>query len=700
MNLTNKKILIILSLITVFNLYGSYKNSDDKRELYKKGIAALEKDTLIAEKYFRESVRKYDDANSHYQLGKIYEKRGTPNTRNRAIEHYRKAVWKEPLNLEFRYAFASLMKDFARRTSFNEYKKIIALDSSQVNAWLELAKIKDEDFTEYNLSVRKMSDEFYGSLQEYAYKDFYEAEKYYLTALKYDSLNYNGNLKLSLLYENAGFPQKGIPLLLKLVKENLSDKEIHLSLGLLYYKTSQIKKSYQEYKIAIAKMNEEERQDFIFNSVKFLIKPAFEEVVEKYNDFELKEFINTYWQVFDPLYLTDYNERLLEHYSRVAHANLNFSVPKMGKIGWKTERGEVLLRYGEPIDRMRIRPSMEAGGVAMKTDVWNYGDITFGFTDMASSGNFLFSIPPLEKDKLQSQFVGDTHAFMDYLRKVRHSFYDPKFEGQKLSVDYSITQFKSKEKRTHTDLYINYSFSQHDSLYQNNISQLKYRTGLFFFDKNYQEQYRRITEVVTEKNDGEKLVKSFLASLRPDSGYVSFELIRDMDNGTFSDRMDLKIKRYSNNRLDISDILLAGNIETEQSELTSIKRSNLFITPNSNKTFSKNNLPFIYFEVYNLNKGNDGLTNFEQRITIEQFEEKANDPLNKAVRAIKGFLGVGKKEEITLISNYQTFESDPNIYLQLDLSNYPVAKYLITVTIKDNLLNTEDSSEILVDWRN
>jgi len=701
MKLSLLNILTLLSLILVFNLYAQERIGTDKNELFNKGYTALEnKDTFTAEKYFKESIRKYDDANSHYELGKIYEQRNTPITRNRAIEHYRKAVWKEPLNLEFRFSFASLMKDFARRTAFNEYKKIITLDSSQVNAWLELAKIKDADFTEYNFSVRKMSDEFYGSLQEYADKDFYEAEKYYLTALKYDSLNYNANLKLSLLYEKAGFPQKGIPLLSKLVKANQSDKEIHLSLGLLYYKTSQLKRSYEEYKIAIAKMNDEERQDFIFNSVKFLIKPAFEEVVEKYDDYELKEFINTYWKVFDPLYLTDYNERLLEHYSRVAYANLNFSVPKMGKIGWKTERGEVLLRYGEPIDRMRIRPSMEAGGVAMKTDVWNYGDMTFGFTDMASSGNFLFSIPPLEKDKLQSQFVGDTHAFIDYLRKVRHTFYDPKFEGPKFDVDYTVAQFKSQEKRNHTDLYINYSFTQHDSLYKNDITQLKYKTGVFFFDKNYQEQYRRITEMVTDKTEGEKVVKSFIASIRPDSGYTSFEIIRDVDKGTFSDRKDIKIKRFSNNRLDISGVLLTNNIETEKSGSPPIIRNDLFITPNTNKTFSVNNPLFIYFEIYNLGKGDDDLTNFEQKITIKKYEEEPIGPINKTITAVAGVFGIDKKEEITLTSNYQTFEGDPHIYLQLDLSQYPSSKYLISVTINDKLKNQEVTSSVVIDWIN
>ena len=37
-----------------------------------------------------------------------------------------------------------------------------------------------------------------------------------------------------------------------------------------------------------------------------------------------------FWTKRDPLYLTQYNERQLEHYSGVAEANLLYSIPSKG----------------------------------------------------------------------------------------------------------------------------------------------------------------------------------------------------------------------------------------------------------------------------------------------------------------------------------------------------------------------------------
>lgn len=703
MSLTYKNILIFINaffFIFIVNIYSRENPGEGGTELYRKAMDALKSnDTTKAEKLFTESTRKHGDAGSYYELGKINLKRNTLLTRSKALENFRRAVWKDPGNIEYRYAFASLMKDFARRSSFNEFKKIISMDSSQVQAWLSLGTFKDEEFTEYNKSVRKMSDEFYGSLQEYADKDFYEAETYYLTALKNDSLNYDAILKLSLLYDKAGKPESGIPLLKKLVNAQKGDKDIHLCLGLLNYKTSKLKESYEEYKKAFLLMNEEEKNDFTFNTVKFLIKPAFEDVVDELGDYELKQFIETYWKVFDPLYLTEYNERLLEHYSRTAYANLHFGIPKMGKTGWKTDRGEVLLRYGEPLNFMRIRPSMGESGVNMKTEVWNYKDMSFGFTDMASSGNYIFSVPAFEKDKMRTQYGGDTQYFMEYLRKAHHTYYNPKFEGPKFDVQYSVAQFKSKEKRNHTDIYLNYKMDLPDSLFNEKVHTLKHKAGFFFFNNNYDEQYRRITEFEVRKDQGKNIVQCFETTMRSDSGFSSFEIIREVDKAVSANRSELKIRKFENINLDISDLLFATGISSDADDKYSMTREKLNIAVNPLNEFDISEQPFIYFEIYNLKKAANGLTDFEQKISIKEYEEEPTDDLGKAAKSVLGFLGFGKKEEITLTSNYQTFENDPHIYLQLDLSKYQTGKYQIIVTIKDRLENKEVTTQTIIELK-
>ncbi len=696
LHIINLLFLILFSIISTSAALSSIQDDKEKNELYLKGINALKvNDKVNAEKFFKESIRLNDDAGSHYQIAKIYLERNTYTSRNFAYEHFRRAVWKEPDNLEYRSAYATLMKDFARVSSINEFEKILMQDSTYINAWINLGEIKAKDFSEYNFSVRDMG-EIFGNLQDYADEDFYDAEKYFKNALSYDSLNVNASLQLALLYEEANLPRLGIPILRRLINNQKANEDIFLCLGLLNYKISNMKESFNNYKSALDLMNNEERTDFTINSVREMLQSAYHETIDQISDYEMSEFVNDYWKASDPLYLTDYNERLLEHYSRIAYANLKFSVPSMGIIGWKSNRGEVMLRYGEPISRMRIRPSMGDRRVNMKTDVWNYENMTLGFTDMAQSGNFLFATPPAEKDKIQPQFGGDTHYMMDNLRRLFPSLYNPKFDGSKFDINYDIVQFKNFEKRNHADVYVNYVLNADDSLFVNEIN-LNHKVGFFFLDKDYKEQFRKIGNELLSKEKNHNVVKSFRAPVRSDSGYVSFEIIRDIDKGTSSNRTELNIRKFSNNRLDISDLVLAFDVNSNKTGDGYFNRRGIDILSNPTKEFKLSDLIFIYYEIYNLKNGKDGLTNFDQSISISEIDEDTG--FEKVVSSLLNIFSSSGEEKLTLTSNYRTLESDPQIFLQLDLSKYPAAKYLITVTVKDKLENREVKSSAIVDWK-
>ncbi len=704
-------IYCLLSFILFLNycIKGINLNGDDQsKELYKKGIEAIHsKDTLNAEKYFKESIRENSDAASYYELAKIQFNHNTFYSRNLAFENSRKAVWKEPNNLEYNYFYAEICKSFARFTAFDQYKKILELDSNQVDAWFNLGVLKEKDFTEYNNSVRNV-DGFIAPLQEYADEDFKEAEKYYLNALKLDTVNFQTILKLSLMYDKGNKPKKGIPLLQRLININKADKEIHLALGLLYYKTSKLKECFTEYQNAIELMSEKEKEDFTFNSVKSLLQPAYDYVMKEMSDYELRDFIDLYWKVSDPLYITDYNERLLEHYSRVAYANLNFSVPSMKIVGWKSNQGEVILRYGEPLNRTRIRPSL-GDKVNMKTEVWDYSGFTLGFTDMAQSGNFIFAAPAGEKDKTAPQFSGDSQTFMNDLRSEYFTHYEPKYEGQKFDIVYDVLQFKSSELRNHTDLYIDYGLNPIDSLIHNGILNVEHDAAFFFFNNNSEEHIKKKEHI---KSLGSKNIVSTITHpilytntlhvpAITDSGYYSLEILRNLDKGVSSNRGRMGIKKFSNIHLDISDIILASRIETGHESKFTINRNKISILSNPTKQFMKGASPiYVYYELYNLKKNSSGLTDFEQEVEVKEYSEENKSGLEKTIGDIGKFLGFGKGEGISFSSKYQSAEVNPQIHYQLDLSKAKTGKYLITLTVTDKIDNSKVSSQTIIDWTN
>ncbi len=701
--------LAVLLLISSQIFSAGNLNKEGDTEFYSKGMKALSrKDTASAEKYFEESIKQFADAPSLVQLGKIYLNKNTFGSRKQALENFKLAVMKSPDNIEYRYHYAKLMEDFSKCTALCEYQKIVEMDVTQSEAWLGMARIKDESFTEYNHSGTLLSDDFFASLQEYANEDFYEAEKYYNKALIFEPLNYDALLKLAQLYDKAGKSGKGIPYLLRLVDNNKADKDVYLCLGLLSYRTKKMEDAYGYYKKALELMSYEERTDFTFNSVKFMVRSTFENLPDKLDDAELKKLIEIYWKVYDPSYLTDYNERLLEHYSRVAYANLYFSVPKMGKVGWKTDRGEVMLRFGEPLTFTRIRPQMGGKSVLMKTEVWNYANgLVFGFTDFASSGNYQFSIPPGERDKLKPQFLGDSQYLIENARRIYPSSYDPKFEGPKFDAPYSIVQFRDPYKNYLTDLYVNYGFNVSDSALTEK-QDYSHEAGIFLFNKYYDDIYRskenvnvNLSKDFFKQVDSTRLfINSMEAKLQPDSGTISFEIMRTADKGISSNRDSIKINSFPSDRLGISDLLFGYDVERGKSFSNMISRKGLNIIPNPSNSFSSKDSMFLYFEIYNLDKNNNNMTDFDQEVTITNADVRNRSGFESAVKSVLTFLKLSEEDQKTsLTSHYNTFETDPQIYFQLDMSKYPAGDYLVIITITDNVSKKRISRETVLKWK-
>lgn len=683
-------------------LYYSYHELDlqnpvdgrKKTILYKKGIDALNAgDTLIAENFFSESIREYKDAASFFELGRIYLKKNTYLTRNLAYENFRSAVLIEPDNIEYRYAFADLMKDFARISSFDEYRKIISIDSTQVEAWLNLGELKANDFKEYNHSVRDMGGQ-YGDLQEFSEQDFFESEKYFKEALLRDSLHYKAGFQLSLLYENAALYPEAILLLERLVRNNKGDKQIHLLLGLLYYRSLKYADSQREFKKAISLMNNEEREDFTFNSVRLFLESSFPEVFESYGEDDLKEFINKYWMISDPLLMTEYNERLLEHYARLTFADLNFNLPSAGIKGWKSNMGETVVRYGEPLNRLRIRPQLDDAKVKMKTEVWMYSDLEIAFTDMASSGNFQFVWPASEKDKMAPQVPGNYHDFAEYLRKERPSSYLPRFEGPEIAASYSILQFKSN-KRNHTDLYLPCYLS---GLLGNFSEKQIINAGFFFFNTEYEELYSRRDRIFPDRIKDQGFQMNLNFTVLPDTGFAAFEIIRDADKGTFASRRPIRIRKFSNEKIDISDLCFAEEVSETNTYGSSFKRNKVFIKPVDQNIIGKSKPVFIYYELYNLVKDVKELTDFEQNISISNSGMEEKSGFERFVSSVLNFLGINSDGRITLSSRYRTMEDNPQIYFQLDFGNYSPGEYLVEISVTDNIsgLETKTQQKLLI----
>ncbi len=665
------------------------------------------KDLRKAEAFLKSSIRKDPNPKSLFELAKICTAENTISGRSEAREYLRKAIFKDPKNLDYRFLLAELMEKISSGLAYDVYKKILEVDSTSSRALFNLGRIKEQDFDDYHNSVFKEGNEPALSYEKFAQEDLLAAENYLSKAIKYDSLNKEAYLHLSFLYEDDGESTKGIPLLNHLIELSPSDENAHLYLGLLYYETSQMDKSYKEFQKALSLMSDSAAEDFTYNSVKELLKPALGGKFKEFSENDLRRIINYFWKINDPLYITDYNERLLEHYSRVAYANLRYSVPKKNIPGWKTDRGEIVLRYGEPIKKIRFRPHINAGGrteVNMKTDVWYYKNFTLGFTDQFFTGNFIFSEPE-PGSRYIPQFIGDTPMLVDYLRKDYFQGYTPKFDGPSFEVPYSIKQFRS-DKYNYTDVYVDYGLDAADSLLKAGKYFLSYEWGLFYFDTVYNPIVQKKGEVseidankkINIKGGEDLLINSLEMTVYPDSGNLAFEIERKIDNGVSSNHLKFSPTKFKINDLDISDIILASNLKHDTLHELPLNRNGISLLPNPTGIFTFAKPIYIYYELYNLKLDKNGYTNLEQKLVLKKRDEASG--LGKAVNSVLNVVGLGKqKEEVIIMTKYQTKGKDPQMNFQFDMHNYKPGDYVLTLIITDELSGKEVSKDVFVTLR-
>jgi GWxTD domain-containing protein len=116
---------------------------------------------------------------------------------------------------------------------------------------------------------------------------------------------------------------------------------------------------------------------------------------------------SAFWAAADPILATPENEARLEYLARLAYADLRFTDAEMKQVGWRTDRGLIIARYGEPPVVATFSPNADldqrdaAGRVIT---VWFYPR-----TEM----QFVFTGPPAMN---YATFAGN---FRDYTKQLR-----------------------------------------------------------------------------------------------------------------------------------------------------------------------------------------------------------------------------------------------------------------------------------------
>jgi len=127
--------------------------------------------------------------------------------------------------------------------------------------------------------------------------------------------------------------------------------------------------------------------DDLFEKAKYISTPVERNQYQKIKTVEGKrDFLYEFWKKRDTEPETPKNEFYIEFLGRVQEATEKFST--LSKVGWKTDRGRVLITYGEPSEIERYPNQVDK----KPYEIWQYnnleGGVEFVFADLTGFSDY------------------------------------------------------------------------------------------------------------------------------------------------------------------------------------------------------------------------------------------------------------------------------------------------------------------------
>ncbi len=445
-----------------------------------------------------------------------------------------------------------------------------------------------------------------------------------------------------------------------------------------------------------------------------------------------------YWAVRDPDPKTAVNERLLEHFIRVAWARVAF-----GEKKWPwDERGPAYVRYGEP-DLKAERGSAIVWDLAVG-DWWEWVDRRQKFElAMGMPYAYVFalgrSMPPDAQEDTSTPTGAASELFSNltgkwaYLdRGIELNFYDPIGSGIYLSENMStmlldqmerrfpvaseeedkigyvdpmdgVYTFRGQEGRTAVE----YAFA----LLPGDFGQFRSYTGLYAqLDVDVRVFTPEWTEVARAGGAAKRLqtvpqvrirgIPLFVDATRlevPPGEYRIATLLLDPESGQRArTEEEVSLPDYSGGELMVSDILPAAAVrEVPRGTEGRFVRGNLEVLPLPGRALQSDQPLFVYYEVYNLRKDPVGATDYEVSYAVGEAPDEGGLGA-RLYQGLKSLVGVGRRRTVlTARVERSGITTDSGEYLEIDMSAVPAGTWLLELTVTDRLTRVSTSQRLL-----
>lgn len=577
-------------------------------------------------------------APGHHELAKLYMTKNTPTHRQWAQRALREAMRLDPDNITYQVTMGDLMwaQGFWSNAE-DQYEKILEIAPRNAHAAYKIGQHKLLNALKY--SDMTHLDQIHGAggttshwmeWQAWSEKDKANAKIFLKRSIDSDPTYRDAYYQLGLLYLESGRPDSLLVVSQQLLKQVPDDKDALLFSGLGAQRFGEMDAAFDFYSGALAQMSQGERQ--MMESVALIASE--EDVADIARD---AGGLDRFWRAKDPLFLTEYSEQHLEHYGRIAYANLRFSRPEHHVVGWQTDMGKAYIKYGHFLGRNTKRGDFEFD-LPVDMIVSNAVDrsmapLTFGAPGLNHSGDVDQQTETWFYENFQLVFRLSDGFNGDLLSQDKQGarFSDP-YQSVKYHMPYQVAAFREQDS---VRIELAYALPKF-KLQPDAAGGVELQDGVFVFDPKWQATYSDVSMarvmlpslVDSSVTVADSLRKNHLLSMRQvrvsPGDYRVVAEVRDVASGAIGTFRTFRTFGFADSSLMASDLMLASHIasDTPFPEV----RTDLDIVPHPNRTFAQSEPVYVYLEVYNLGRDDFGKTDYAIAFRVGSPEEKEIDP--------------------------------------------------------------------------
>lgn len=618
-------------------------------------------------------------APAHNLLGEIYRRRGDLYSRFKSEKELRKAVRIEPLNPEYHLNLGlTLIKRGFQHSALKEFKRAFELDSLCFDAPYQIGLIREEE-----------------GLKVFDREDFLKAQEAFESALRVDLTSPKAHYHFGLCNLELRQNREAEVKLRRTIELDSTFYQAHLVLGYLYHKTKREDEAAREFEEAFRwMMTAEERIPYL--SIRLIANKREWEEYQEIPWSQRKGFLHRFWKERDPTPTTAINERQIEHYSRVTYANLHFSVPQKGLPGWRTKRGEVCIRYGEPTFQRRVMGDvLPKYGLIPPKWIWSYFNLPQQ-VDLTFADNFLngnYDLPYPKKDWSPKDYRESTGAILASLTNTLPQYYRYDYGGELLKYLCRVYQFRGEEGKTNVEIYLSIPHPELDFVRGKGLPAARVKKRIAVFDSLWKNLERAAEEVEFRvpptqiSNPNLMVVDRSTLSLPPGDHTLALN-IRDLNSENLGIRkLPLKVRNFRGEGLLLSDLALVEKARPRERG-DKFGRGELHLVPRFSARYHRKQFPYLYYEIYNLKRA--PFTNYRLSYAITLISPRRGG-LFSLWNRIKSVAQRGRWESVVQSTLNQGRSEDEVSYLEIDMSRARRGNYRLSLKVED--LNSDQTAE-------